>query len=75
MPNTIDIIREAESLPVEERAILVDSILRTLNHPDSKVDRKWIVVAKRRLKELRSGHVESVTGDEVFAKVRERFGK
>ena len=68
-----EIVKEAESLPVEERAIVVDSLLRTLNPPNTEIDRKWAVVAKRRLAELRSGQVQSVPGKEVFAKVTERF--
>ncbi len=68
-----EIIREAASLPVEERAIVIDSLLRTLNPPDTKIEREWALVAKRRLAELRSGHVKAIPGDEVFAKIRERF--
>ena len=74
MPSTIEIIRDAESLPVEERTLIVDTLLRTLNPPDPEIDRKWAAVAKRRLEELRSGKVRPVPGDEVFAKIRQRFG-
>ena len=73
MLSAKQIIREAESLPVEERAIVVDCLLRTLNPPDSEIDRKWADVAKRRLAELRSGRVKAVPGDAVFEKVSERF--
>lgn len=70
-----EIIQEAESLPVEERAIVIDSLLRTLNPPSAEVDAEWTKVAKRRLAELRSGSVKAVPGDDVFAKIRERFEK
>ena len=73
--NAKEIIMEAKSLPVEDRAFVVDSLLRTLNHPNLEFDRKWVEVAKRRLTELRSGRVKSIPGDKVFARVRERFGK
>lgn len=73
MPSAEQIIKEAESLPVEKRAIIVDSLLRTLNPPNSKVDRKWVELAKRRLTELRSGRVKPVPGDMVFAKIRKQF--
>jgi len=75
MPSTADIIHEAECLPVEERAIVVDSLLRSLNAPDTKIDRKWAEVAKRRLAELRSSRAKAVPGEQVFAKIRERFEK
>ncbi|MCG6659618.1 addiction module protein [Halomonas campisalis] len=64
-----DLIDEAESLPVEERALVVDSLLRSLNPPESKIDEKWASVAKKRLKEVRSGAVETVPGEDVFAKI------
>ena len=70
-----EIIKEAESLPIEERAVLVDSLLRTLNPPDSKIDSEWIKAAKRRLEDLRTGQVKAVLGDIVFDKSRKRFGK
>ena len=73
MPSTVEIIHEAESLPVEERTRVVDSLLRSLNPPDPEIDRKWAALAKRRLGELRSGRVKAVPGEEVFAKIRKRF--
>jgi putative addiction module component (TIGR02574 family) len=68
-----EIIEEVASLPVEERAIVADSILRSLNAPESDIDRKWAQVAQRRLAELRSGQVEPIPGEQVFAKVWKRF--
>ena len=75
MHNTEDIIQEATSLPVEERIIVVDSLLRSLNMPDPHTDKEWVVVAKRRLVEPRSGRVNPVPGDQVFARIRKRFGR
>lgn len=68
-----DLIAEAISLPVEERAILADTILKSLNPPDPDMDQRWAAVARRRLAELRSGQVEAVPGDEVFKKIWKRF--
>ena len=73
MPSTAEIIHEAESLPVEERTLVVDSLLRTLNPPDPEIDKKWVAVAKRRLAELRSGRAKPIPGEKVFAKIRQRF--
>ena len=75
MHSAKDIIQEAAALPVEERIIVVDSLLRTLNIPVPDIDAEWTVVAKRRLAELRSGRVNPVPGDMVFARIRERFGR
>jgi putative addiction module component (TIGR02574 family) len=75
MHNSEDIIRKAAALPIEERARIVDSLLRTLNAPDPKIDQEWIGIAKQRLSELRSGKVRAIPVEEVFARIRTRFAK
>ena len=73
--NTKELIEEVISLPVEDRALVADSVLKSLNKPDNDIDKNWASVSKRRLEELRSGDVKAVPGDEVFARVWERFSK
>ena len=73
MQTAIEIIHEVESFPVEERTFIVDSLLRTLNQPDPKIDRKWAAVAKSRLNDLRSGRVRAIPGEDVFAKISRQF--
>jgi hypothetical protein len=70
-----DIIQEAESLPIEKRVIVVDSLLRSLNPTSTEVDMEWVKVAKRRLAELRSGSAKAIPGADVFAQIKERFEK
>ncbi len=67
--KTNSLIEEAISLPVEERARVVDSILKSLNSPESDIDKKWAEVAKQRLSELRSGKVKAISGDKVFDEI------
>ncbi|MEM9021412.1 MAG: addiction module protein [Planctomycetota bacterium] len=73
--NTKQIIEQIELLPVEGRAEIIDSLLRTMNQPDPENDATWIEEAQRRLDDLRAGRVQGVAADEVFAKARERFIK
>ena len=75
MPETKKLIDEALSLPVEERARLVNSLLESLNMSDPAIDKKWTAVAKQRLEELRSEKVKPIPGDEVFDRVNKRFSK
>jgi len=64
--KTKDLIAEAVSLPVEERALVVDSLLRSLNAPESEIDTKWAAMAKHRLQQLQSGEITAVSADEMF---------
>jgi putative addiction module component (TIGR02574 family) len=69
MMKTKKLIQEALSLPVEERALMVDSLLKSLHMPDTTIDAKWTEVARRRLQELRSGKVNPIPGDQVFSEI------
>lgn len=73
--KTKDLYDEAASLPVEERALLVDSLLRSLNTPEAEIDEKWAKVAQQRLAELKAGTANAIPGQEVFDKVWKRFGE
>jgi putative addiction module component (TIGR02574 family) len=73
MITTADIIHEAASLPVEQRAMIVDALLRTLNPPDAEIDRKWAAVAHRRLEEFRAGKIKAIPGEDVFNNIHNRF--
>jgi len=72
--TTRKLIEEALSL-LEERALIADSLLRSLNVPNAAMDAKWTEEAKRKLQELRSGKVKPVPGDDVFSEVLGRFAK
>ena len=73
MHGVREIIQEASSLPVEDRAIIIDSLLKTMNQPDNDIDREWSAVAHQRLNDLCSGKVSGVPGEDVIAKFYRRF--
>lgn len=75
MPAIKKLIDEALSLPVEERALVADVLLKSLNKPDPEIDRKWTKIAQQRLEELRSGKIKPITGDEVFDRIHEATGE
>ena len=68
-----ELLTEIISLPIDDRVVVVDSILKSLNPPESEVDKKWIATAKRRFSELHAGKIKAVPGDEVFDKIWNRL--
>lgn len=70
-----ELIDEAASMPVEARAVLVDSLLKSLNAPTSSIDEEWGYLAEKRLEELQSGIAAGIPADQVFERVWKRFGK
>ena len=73
--NTDQIIEQLENLPIEGRAKIVDSLLRSLNQPDPDIDAAWLEVARKRIDDLRAGRVQGVAAEDVFARARERFAE
>ncbi len=77
MPMTIEqIAAEALTLPSEERALLADRLVESLDAAEvSRLDRLWASEAKRRRDEVRSGAVRTIPGDEALARVRRSLGR
>jgi putative addiction module component (TIGR02574 family) len=73
MRKTEDLFDEVISLPVETRTLLVDKLLQSLNPVQSEIDKLWAEEAEKRVKEIRSGSVETVPGDQVFSKIHKRL--
>ncbi|OFY62412.1 MAG: addiction module protein [Bacteroidetes bacterium RIFCSPLOWO2_02_FULL_36_8] len=73
--KTKDLISEANFLPVEERALIVDSLLLSFNSTYTDIESEWSKVAKKRLSELRSGIIKSIPGEVVFDKIQRKFSK
>jgi putative addiction module component (TIGR02574 family) len=66
---------QAAALSTSERAELALALIESLDGPaDSGVDEAWAAEIDRRLQEIDSGEVEPIPGDEVFRRLRERFG-
>jgi len=71
--KTKELIAEAISLPVEDRLMLIDTLLSSLNMAESVLDKRWHEVAKNRLQQLQAGEITPVTSEDVFKKIAARF--
>lgn len=77
MPMTIDqLAAEALALPSEERALLADRLVESLDSAEAnRLDQLWAAEAKRRRNDVRKGSVETIPGDEALARVRRSLGR
>lgn len=62
-----------DSLPTNDKIALVDMILENLSPSDVKIEELWKIEVERRMDELESGEMTLVPGEQVFAKIRNRF--
>ena len=65
---------KALSLPVDSRVNLVEKLIISLNLPiQTEIDRLWAEESERRVFKIDKGEVELVPGEEVFAKIRQKY--
>ena len=60
-------LEQIASYPVEDRVMMADAIIESLNGIDPDVDAPWGTVARRRMRELRSGKVCGIPASTVFS--------
>lgn len=53
-------------LKPQERFIVIDGLLLSLDEPNKKVDEIWAIEAEKRLAAYRSGKLKGVPFEEVF---------
>ena len=69
--SVLELEAEVLKLPRHERARLAELLIGSLDEED-EISEAWADEAERRYEELRSGAVESVPAEEVFARIRNR---
>ncbi|MHA1255533.1 MAG: addiction module protein [Promethearchaeota archaeon] len=70
------LIQDVLSLPSHLRTVLIDKLIRSLNVPIQKeIDEIWALEAEKRVSDVNSGKVKSVSGKQVFKEIRTRFEK
>ncbi len=70
------IYEQAINLPIDDRLILIDKLMRSTNLPFREdIDQAWAKEVERRYKEIDEGRAKLIPGEEVFEKVKKRFSK
>ncbi len=61
-----EILEQALQLRPDERFILVEGLLKSLDEPDYHLDAIWVEEAEKRLKAYRAGELEGIPMAELF---------
>lgn len=67
--STEALLRQALALPANDRAALVEGLIASLDNPDPVLDALWLKEAESRLAAYRSGELDAVDADQVFAEL------
>ncbi len=71
--KTKELISLVESLPVDIKTTLVEKILNSLHPSQKEIDALWAKEAEKRVKEIKTGKVKTISGDKVFKEIQEKF--
>lgn len=67
--------REAVRLPLKDREVLVERLIRSLRRaPLSQVEEAWVREAERRFSAWRRGEREGVPVEQAFKQIRKDLG-
>ena len=61
-----EILEQALKLKPEERFMVVEGLLNSLDEPDRKLDDIWAEEAEKRPKAYREGRLEGIPMEEIF---------
>ncbi len=61
-----EILEQAKDLKAEERFMIIEELLKSLDEPDRKIDEIWAEEAEKRLNAYRDGKLEGIPMEEVF---------
>jgi putative addiction module component (TIGR02574 family) len=62
--NTL--IEKALELKPQEKILLIEALVTSLDKPDPEISKKWIQEAEARLKAYREGKTKGIPAEEVF---------
>ncbi len=61
-----EILKQAMVLKPEERFMIVEGLLKSLDEPNLALDDIWAEEAEKRLKAYRTGRLEGISMEELF---------
>ncbi len=61
------LLRQAMQLSSNERAVLIDELIVSLDKPDPSIDAAWLSEAESRLAAYRTGELVAIDAEQVFA--------
>ena len=61
-----EILEKASNLAPEEKFLVIEALLHSLDVPDKKLDKIWLTESEKRLKAYREGRLECVSMEEIF---------
>jgi putative addiction module component (TIGR02574 family) len=62
-----EIINEAINLKPQERYLIIETLVKSLNQPDEEIEQIWIEESQKRLNEYKEGKLKTLSYKDVFS--------
>ncbi|CAA6818622.1 MAG: Unknown protein [uncultured Sulfurovum sp.] len=62
-----DIINEALTLKPQERYLIIENLVQSLNQPNPQIDKLWIEESMKRVEATKQGTLKTVSYEDVFS--------
>jgi putative addiction module component (TIGR02574 family) len=66
--SSTEILKEALQLKPQERYLVIENLLKSLDIPDETIDKVWAEEAQKRLQDYRQHRTETIPFDQIFDK-------
>ncbi len=64
--SNAEILQEALQLDPQERYLVVETLLKSLDKPDESIDAVWADEAEKRLQNYRANKTQTIPFEEIF---------
>lgn len=75
MLKTDDLMSMVDSLPIDLKTQLINKLLNSFNPSQKEIDELWAKEAEKRVKDIKTGKVKPVDGEEIFKEIKKRLSK
>ena len=65
-----EILKDLLVLSPQEKALIIDELLKSLDEPDAEIDKLWKQESEARIDAYEKGQLKSVSAAEVFSKYK-----
>lgn len=62
-----EIINEAINLKPQERYLIIETLVKSLNQPDEEIEQIWIEESQKRLNDYKEGKLKTLSYKDVFS--------
>lgn len=73
--QTMELVDMVDSLPIDIKLEVIDRLLESISPSRKEIEDAWGEEVERRIDEVESGKVKTIPGEEVFARMRQRYNK